>query len=207
MKARIAELDRERIAAAALAVADAGGIEGFTMRAVADALGVTPMALYHHVADKAALAALLVDAAISEHPLPEPTGAWRDDLWTIARWTRESRRAHPAVVRIRRAYHVWTNASLQMTERWLSLWQQSGLALDDALTAATTSSMAIVGLVEEEAMFQEMARPEAAALSWLPNARLMFNARRNRDAAFELAVRALIDGLCARLTGSEAGPS
>jgi len=139
--------------------------------------------------------------------MPEPTGAWRDDLWTIARWTRESRRAHPAVARIRRAYHVWTNASLQMTERWLSLWQQSGLALDDALTAATTSSMAIVGLVEEEAMFQEMARPEAAALSWLPNARLMFNARRNRDAAFELAVRALIDGLYARLTGSEAGPS
>ncbi|HXQ45444.1 MAG TPA: TetR/AcrR family transcriptional regulator C-terminal domain-containing protein [Caulobacteraceae bacterium] len=207
MKARVAELDRERIAAAALAVADAGGIEGFTMRAVADALGVTPMALYHHVADKAALAALLVDAAISEHPLPEPTGAWRDDLWTIARWTRESRRAHPAVARIRRAYHVWTNASLQMTERWLSLWQQSGLALDDALTAATTSSMAIVGLVEEEAMFQEMARPEAPALSWLPNARLMFNVRRNRDAAFELAVRALIDGLYARLIASEAGPS
>jgi hypothetical protein len=67
--------------------------------------------------------------------------------------------------------------------------------------------MAIVGLVEEEAMFQEMARPEAPALSWLPNARLMFNARRNRDAAFELAVRALIDGLYARLIASEAGPS
>ena len=108
------------------------------------------MALYHHVANKAALAALLVDAAISEQPLPPPTGVWRDDLWTMARWMRDSRRAHPVVAQIRRAHHVWTNATLQMTEAWLSLWQQSGLPLEKALVAATTSSLAIVGLVEEE---------------------------------------------------------
>ena len=86
-KRSASELDAARIAAAALAVADAQGAGGFTMRAVAEALGVTPMALYHHVEDKAALAALLVDAAIRQHPLPPPTGVWRDDLWTIARWT------------------------------------------------------------------------------------------------------------------------
>jgi AcrR family transcriptional regulator len=196
---RAAELDRERIAAAALGVADMGGAEGFTMRAVAEALGVTPMALYHHVKDKAALAALLVDAAIGEHPLPQPTGVWQDDLWTMARWMRESRRIHPAVASIRRAYHVWTDATLQMTERWFSLWQQSGLPFEQALTAATTSSMAIVGLVEEEAMFREMARPPDTALAWLPNARSMFDARHDRDAEFELVIRALIDGLHARL--------
>jgi AcrR family transcriptional regulator len=195
----VTELSPERIAAAALAVADAHGISGFTMRAVADAVGVTPMALYHHVKDKAALAALLVDAAISEHPLPQPTGAWRDDLWTMAHWMRESRRAHPVVAQIRRAYHVWTSATLQMTEHWLGLWRQSGLTLERARVAATTSSMAIVGLVEEETIFEEMARPADAALSWLPNARLMFDAPHDRDAEFELVVRSLIDGLHARL--------
>ena len=198
-------LDRGRIATAALAVADARGISGFTMRAVAEALGVTPMALYHHIADKAALAALLVDAAISEQPLPPPTGAWQDDLWTMAKWTRASRAAHPVVAHLRRAYHVWTDATLQMTERWLSLWQQSGLPLEKALIAATTSSLAIVGLVEEEALLRGMARPDAAALSWLPNARLMFDAPHGADAAFELVVRSLIEGLHARL-GRGGGP-
>lgn len=193
------ELDRNRIAAAALAVADARGAAGFTMRAVAEALGVTPMALYHHVEDKAALAALLVDAAISEQPLPPPTGAWQDDLWTIARWTRDSRRAHPAVASIRRAFHVWTSASLQMTERWLSLWRQSGLPPDKALVAATTSSLAIVGMVEEESVFRDLARPADATLSWLPSARRMFDAPHDRDAEFELLVRSLIEGLYARL--------
>jgi TetR/AcrR family tetracycline transcriptional repressor len=195
----VSELDTARIAAAALAVADARGVSGFTMRAVARALGVTPMALYHHVEDKAALAALLVDAAIGQHPLPPPTGVWQDDLWTIARWMRDSRAAHPAVAHIRRAYRVWTGASLEMTERWLSHWRQSGLAPDKALVAATTSSLAIVGMVEEESVFRDLARPADGALAQLPDARQMFEAGHDRDAEFELLVRALIDGLHARL--------
>ena len=193
------ELDRDRIATAALAVADAKGAAGFTMRAVAQALGVTPMALYHHVEDKAALAALLVDAAIRRHPLPPPTGVWRDDLWTIARWTRDSRAAHPAVAQIRRAYRVWTGASLEMTERWLGHWRESGLAPDKALLAATSSSLAIVGIVEEESVFRDLARPTDQALAQKPSAREVFEARHDRDAAFELLVRALIDGLHAHL--------
>jgi len=195
----VMELDADRIAAAALAVADAQGVAGFTMRAVAQALGVTPMALYHHVEDKAALAALLVDAAISQQPLPPPTGIWREDLWTIARWTRDSRAAHPAVAQIRRAYRVWTGASLEMTERWMGHWRESGLAPDKALVAATTSSLAIVGIVEEESVFRDLARPAGDALARLPSARQMFEARHDRDAEFELLVRALIDGLYDRL--------
>jgi TetR/AcrR family tetracycline transcriptional repressor len=199
LKRSAMELDPGRIAAAALAVADAKGAVGFTMRAVAQALGVTPMALYHHVEDKAALAALLVDAAIGQRPLPPPTGVWQDDLWTIARWMRDSRAAHPAVAHIRRAYRVWTGASLEMTERWLGHWRQSGLAPDKALIAATTSSLAIVGVVEEESAFRDLARPADDALSQLPGARQLFEARHDRDAEFELLVRALIDGLHARL--------
>lgn len=198
----MAELDPGRIAAAALAVADARGVKGFTMRAVAEALGVTPMALYHHVENKAALAALLVDAAIGERPLPTPTGDWRDDLWSMAQWMRDSMRAHPVVAHIRRAHHVWTGATLQMTERWLGLWRQSGLPLDKALVAATTSSLAIVGMANEEAIFRGLQAPAEAALSRLPNARMMFDAPHDGDAEFELLVRALIEGLHARLVRS-----
>jgi hypothetical protein len=47
-----------------------------------------------------------------------------------------------------------------------------------------------------------MARPADDSLAWLPNARLMFDTDHDRDAEFELVVRALIDGLHARLGGT-----
>jgi AcrR family transcriptional regulator len=196
----MARLDPERIAAAALAVVDRHGVSGFTMRAVAKALRVTPMALYHHVKDKDALAALVVDAAIRENPLPPPTGVWHDDLWIMANWGRGNSLRHPAVLNIRRAHHVWTNTGLQMTERWLSLWQQSGLPMHEALLAASLSRIAINGLVEEEALAWAKGSPNAEMLSWFPNTRQMFNATRDREVEFELVVRSIIQGLYARLS-------
>lgn len=46
---------REEILDAALDIADEHGVDAVSMRTVADRVGVTPMALYRHVKDKAAL--------------------------------------------------------------------------------------------------------------------------------------------------------
>src|SRR5690242_1542964 len=48
----VGALSRARIVAAAVAVADAEGIDGVSMRRVAAALGAAPMSLYRHVATK-----------------------------------------------------------------------------------------------------------------------------------------------------------
>jgi len=200
----VADLDVERIAAAALAVADERGARGFTMRAVAEALGVSPMSLYHHVADKAALAALVVDAAMSERPLPAPTGDWREDMWQLARWTREMTLAHPVVGHLRNQHKVWTQSMLGVSERWVSLWQQTGLPLELAVRAAVTSSLAVLGAVDEEARLAHMDVPDDSLLNWMPNARLLLTTRHNPAANFELLVRSVIDGLHARLAEEDA---
>ena len=44
-----------------------------------------------------------------------------------------------------------------------------------------------------------MQRPDAAALTWVPNARLAFGRERDTDADFELVVRSMLDGVHARL--------
>ncbi|MDD9969630.1 MAG: TetR family transcriptional regulator [Myxococcales bacterium] len=196
-------LDTDRIAKAALAVVTERGVRGFTMRAVADALDVTPMALYHHVKDKAELAALVVDAALRARPLPPPTGDWQEDLWAMALWMRQSTTT-PALARLRREYQVWTPSMLRMTERWLSLWQQSGLDLDKAVVAATASSMAITGVATEEPHFRAMKLPDDATLAMLPNARLVFEREYDSQAQYELVVRSLIAGLHARLSRADA---
>jgi AcrR family transcriptional regulator len=194
-----ASLDKEKITATALALLDKRGISGFTIRALAGALGVSPMALYHHVHNKAELAALVVDASLQQHPLAIPTGDWREDLWAMARWTRQMALAHPAVLEVRRTYRIYTKHILLMAERWLSLWQQSGLDLKSAVVAATTSSMAVGGLVVEESVFRELDLPEPASTAHLPNARLLLQTRYNTEVMFDLGARAIIDGLHARL--------
>ena len=197
----MAELTMQRIARAALDVADERGAAGFTMRSVAESLDVTPMALYHHVEDKAGLVALLVDAVVSERPLPPPTGSWQDDLWEVARWMREITLAHPAVARLRSEHRVWTASILPVTERWVSVWQQSGLDLESALIAASASSTAIIGSVEAEQLVQNADLPDDSLLWPFPSARLLLRRARQGDAEFELVVRSVIEGVHARLSG------
>lgn len=195
----MADLDPQRIAEAALALVSERGLEAFTMRAVADALGVTPMALYHHVKDKAELAILVIDAASRGRPLPAPTGQWREDLVAMALWTREGTLAAPALSRLRSMYQVWTPAMLHMTEHWMSLWRQSGLPAETAVQAGTLSSRLVVGVIEHELSLRVAKAPDPRLLDLLPNARLAFQAERNPETDFLLMVRAVIDGLASSL--------
>jgi AcrR family transcriptional regulator len=64
--------------AAAIAVADADGLAGLSMRAVAERLGVTAMALYTYVPGKDELVDLMYDGAHAELPVRDDLGeGWR----------------------------------------------------------------------------------------------------------------------------------
>ena len=70
-------LSRERVLRAAIVHADAGGLEALSMRKLADELGVAPMALYRHVANKDDLIDGMVDIVFGEIDLPATGGDWR----------------------------------------------------------------------------------------------------------------------------------
>jgi AcrR family transcriptional regulator len=59
-----------------MAHADAGGLEALSMRKLADELGVAPMALYRHVANRDDLVDGMVDVVFSEIDLPSTSGDW-----------------------------------------------------------------------------------------------------------------------------------
>ena len=195
----LVERQADRIAEAAMAVIDEYGTAGFTMRAVAKVLNVTPMALYHHVKDKAELAAIMVDATMRQIPLPPTCGTWREDLISMSKWIREITHAHPAARHLRRDFQIFTPTVLQVVERWLSLWQQSELSFEKALLAARSSSTAITGFVMEEITIREITPPEASTLSMLPNARIMVEGLYDQSREFELAAIAIIDGIYGQL--------
>jgi AcrR family transcriptional regulator len=70
-------LSRDRVLRAALALADAGGLESLTMRRLGEELEVGPMALYRHVANKDDLVDGLVDLVFGEIGLPPGAADWR----------------------------------------------------------------------------------------------------------------------------------
>jgi AcrR family transcriptional regulator len=70
-------LTRARVLRTAMAVADAGGLETLTMRTLGQELGVGPMALYRHVANKDDLVDAMVDLVFAEIGLPSTHRGWK----------------------------------------------------------------------------------------------------------------------------------
>lgn len=70
-------LSRDRVLRAAVALADESGIESLSMRKLADELGVVPMALYKHVANKEELLDGMIDVVIGEIAPPVGGADWK----------------------------------------------------------------------------------------------------------------------------------
>lgn len=73
-------LSRERVLRAAIALADAGGIESLSMRRLAQELGVEAMSLYHHVANKNDILSGIADMVVAEYEIPAPGGDWKASI-------------------------------------------------------------------------------------------------------------------------------
>lgn len=74
-------ITREAIVEAALVVLDRVGMDGLSMRRVADELGTGPASLYWHVRNKDELFQLVFERVTSELVLPEPDPAhWKEQL-------------------------------------------------------------------------------------------------------------------------------
>ena len=121
-------LSRERIAGAALAIVDAGGLDALSMRAVAQSLGTGPASLYAHVADKDELLALLVERVAGEMRLPEPDPEhWQEQVKDMVREMRAVLLAHRDLARAALAEIPLGEGGLRVTERLIAVLRLGGL--------------------------------------------------------------------------------
>ncbi|WHT23209.1 TetR/AcrR family transcriptional regulator [Crossiella sp. CA-258035] len=97
-KPKRAPLSRERVVAAALALADEKGAAGVTMRAIAGQLGVEAMSLYNHVAGREDILNGMVDAVFAEIDLPAADTDWKQAMRARATAARAVLRRHPWAV-------------------------------------------------------------------------------------------------------------
>ena len=87
-------LTRERVLRAAIEQADAGGLEALSMRKLAESLGVAPMALYRHVANKDDLIDGMVDVVFGEIDVPAAGGDWKTEMRGRALSVRDAMARH-----------------------------------------------------------------------------------------------------------------
>jgi AcrR family transcriptional regulator len=125
---RGAGLSREKVLAAALAIADAEGLDALSFRRLAGHLGVTPMALYRYVDDKEALLDGIGDIVLSQLELPEPRGDWREQLRAAAWSFRAVLVAHPAVVPIFLRRPLLTPAGLRSANAVVGIFRRAGFS-------------------------------------------------------------------------------
>ncbi|WP_273732280.1 TetR/AcrR family transcriptional regulator [Mycolicibacterium septicum] len=159
-------LSQTQLAAAALEVVDADGLEGLSMRAVARRLGLGTMSLYRYVADRDELEALVVDLVLGEIDPGAPQGSARHQLTELAERVRVAAVRHPAVVPLLLTYRHRSPASLRWGEMVLGVLTAAGYGGKRRVYAFRAVLAYIFGAIEIE-MLGSLAGPGTRTLAGL----------------------------------------
>lgn len=150
-------LSRAQIAAVAITLADAEGIEAVSMRRLARELGVAATSLYGYVRRKDELYDLMIDAVYGEDgDPPPPSGDWRNDVRGFAHRLRALILRHPWLATLAAGQPTMGPNSLARTEHILTVLDGLGLDIDTMTTIVGTVTAYVRGyaigeLAEEEA--------------------------------------------------------
>lgn len=156
-------LTQERIISAALELADTEGLEGLTIRRLADRLGVGTMSIYHYVPTKEALLDALVNAVFAELHVPETTRPWREELDARARSMRAALARHPWALPLMEARATPGPANLRNHEAVLEVLRSSGFAVAAAGHAYAILDAFVYGFALQEAMLSTVGLRETTA--------------------------------------------
>lgn len=143
-------LNRDRLLAAAVALADREGAEALTVRRLAEDLGVHPTSLYHHVPSKEAILDGVVERLLEEADLPGEVPDWTSWVRETADRFRALARAHPGAFMVLARRPAETAAAYRYTEAGLAAFQRGGFSTVQAVDAVRAVSLAVLGLALNE---------------------------------------------------------
>jgi TetR/AcrR family tetracycline transcriptional repressor len=162
----VVALDRKRIVGEAVTLLDADGLDGVTLRKLAQRLGVQAPTLYWHLPNKAALVTAIAEEILEQQfPAtalvpPGPDQGWQDWLSGLAQRLRHALLAHPDGARVVSASHL----SLKMaaiSELAMSTLAARGLSLQRARLLVLTVEHFTIGHV----LAEQSSRPDSAEAS------------------------------------------
>jgi len=214
---------RDDIVTAGLALLDEGGLEGLTLRRLAERLGIRAPTLYWHVHNKRELLDLMVssimDQALADWREPHPGEPWWDWLAGRARALRAGLLAHrdaalmlagnrpaqPSLPGIERQLAALAEAGFKPPEAMLALLSLNAYVIGEALDSQGERGRTDPVPGEPDAVDAAAAEAVSAGYPLIAEAVGGLEAFGSSDQRFEHGLTLMITGLRARL--DQAGPA
>jgi AcrR family transcriptional regulator len=144
-------LSRERLLRGAIAIANAAGIGALTMRSLAQELGVKPMTLYHHVANKEEILDGIIDVVFGEIDLPPADADWRSALRHRAISARNVLGRHPWATPLMESRAAPGPATLRQHDAVIGTLRRAGFTIEMTAHAYSLLDSYVYGFVLTEA--------------------------------------------------------
>jgi AcrR family transcriptional regulator len=143
-------LSRPRALAAAVALADAEGLESLTMRKLARDLGVEAMSLYHHVKNKTDILDGMVEIVFAEIELPSSRSDWKPAMLQRGHSLRAVLKRHPWAITIMESRTSPGPATLHHLDAMIGCCRNAGFSIVMAAHAVSLIDSYIYGFVMQE---------------------------------------------------------
>jgi AcrR family transcriptional regulator len=162
-------LSRGRVLLAAVALADQDGVESLSMRRIAQQLGVVPMALYKHVANKDELLDGMVDVVMGEindvvSEIDGRSSTWKRALRRRVLSAREALLHHPWAPALMESRKNVTPAILRYFDSVIGLLREAGFSPDLTHHAMHALGSRALGFTQELYDDSEGLDPDAMAM-------------------------------------------
>jgi AcrR family transcriptional regulator len=144
-------LTRERVLQGAIAIADTAGIAALTIRSLAQQLGVKPMAIYYHVANKDEILDGIVDLVFAEIELPKADRDWRSELVRRASSARRVLSRHHWAIGLMESRKSPGPATLRHHDAVLGTLRRAGFTIEMTAHAYALLDSYVYGFALQEA--------------------------------------------------------
>ena len=208
---RRAPLSRDRVLRAAVALADKAGIESLSMRRLAEDLGVVPMALYKHVANKEELLDGMIDVVVGEIDPPVAGAGWKSAVRQRILSARRALLRHPWASQVMESKQNPTPLVLAYMDTMIGLFRAGGFSVNLTHHVMHTIGSRVLGFSQELFNDSSTVDPEVAAAMVrelgpkFPNVLAIATAASHEEASvvgpgcddqyeFEFALDLLLDG-------------
>jgi AcrR family transcriptional regulator len=142
-------LSRDRVLHAAVALADEGGVDALSMRKLAQELGVVPMALYKHVANKDELLDGMIDVVVGEIDPPAGGTDWKTAIRRRVLSARGALLRHPWASRVIESRTTPTPTVLAYMDSIIGIFRAGGFSIDLTHHAMHAMGSRLLGFTQE----------------------------------------------------------
>ncbi|MCE1195376.1 TetR/AcrR family transcriptional regulator C-terminal domain-containing protein [bacterium] len=212
-------LNRSRVLAAAVELADERGISAVTMREVASRLGVEAMSLYNHIANKDDLLDGMVDLVVEQVDLPSDIVGWREAMRRRAVSAHQVFGRHPWAPQLLDSRKTSGPSRMLYLDWVLGTLVNAGFSLEGAARAFSLLDSYIYGFgmqefnmaADSDASPEEMAAQILASIpaEKYPHLHRMasqaMESGYDAEADFEFGLELILDGLETRASAGIAG--